>query len=215
MIRFLGVAGVVLGIAASVVPNDAGAVNVILNGGFEGGVHSNGGNPSVPNGWTSSAGFDAFPLFNQVVTAAPLVHSGNSALQIGNASNQTLASISQSFLDVAGGLYTVSFWVFVPSQAPVGANQLTVFVNSSGLTLNNYVAPYTQQSFTFVGTGGLDTLTISGFNNSTFFYVDDVSVGPAPTPLPPTWTMMLIGLAGVGFITYRRSNGGSRTIAAA
>ena len=36
MIRFLGVASVVLGIAASVVPNDAGAVNVILNGGFEG-----------------------------------------------------------------------------------------------------------------------------------------------------------------------------------
>jgi hypothetical protein len=25
------------------------------------------------------------------------------------------------------------------------------------------------------------------------------------TPLPPTWTMMLIGLAGFGFISYQRN----------
>jgi hypothetical protein len=35
------------------------------------------------------------------------------------------------------------------------------------------------------------------------------SIGPgsvATTPLPPTWTMMLIGLAGFGFINYRRKS---------
>jgi hypothetical protein len=28
--------------------------------------------------------------------------------------------------------------------------------------------------------------------------------GVSATPLPPTWTMMLIGLAGFGFAAYRR-----------
>ncbi len=28
---------------------------------------------------------------------------------------------------------------------------------------------------------------------------------PTPTPLPSTWTMILIGLAGLGFVTYRQS----------
>jgi hypothetical protein len=31
-------------------------------------------------------------------------------------------------------------------------------------------------------------------------------VTAAVTPLPPTWTMMLIGLAGFGFVTYRRKS---------
>jgi hypothetical protein len=28
----------------------------------------------------------------------------------------------------------------------------------------------------------------------------------AVTPLPPTWTMMVVGLAGLGFVAYRRKS---------
>jgi hypothetical protein len=34
--------------------------------------------------------------------------------------------------------------------------------------------------------------------------ITDISV--ATTPLPPTWTMILIGLAGFGFVAYRRKS---------
>jgi hypothetical protein len=43
------------------------------------------------------------------------------------------------------------------------------------------------------------TMTSSGFA-----LVTPVSDAPAATPLPPTWTMMLIGMAGLGFFAYRR-----------
>lgn len=36
----------------------------------------------------------------------------------------------------------------------------------------------------------------------------------ATTPLPPTWTMMLLGLAGLGFIAYRRQRPGISITAA-
>ena len=54
-----------------------------------------------------------------------------------------------------------------------------------------------------------------------FFYDssgDSVSVdalGPAATPLPTSWTMMLIGLAGFGFFAYRGSKRNVAAIAAA
>jgi hypothetical protein len=39
--------------------------------------------------------------------------------------------------------------------------------------------------------------------------------GPGPTPLPPTWTMMLIGLAGLGFVAapFGRSKSASLSVA--
>jgi hypothetical protein len=40
--------------------------------------------------------------------------------------------------------------------------------------------------------------------------VGDVST----TPLPPAWTMMLLGLAGLGFIAYRRQKQSSSLAAA-
>jgi hypothetical protein len=44
----------------------------------------------------------------------------------------------------------------------------------------------------------------SGFGVGTF------ALSPVgATPLPPTWTMMLVGLAGVGFFVYRRQQRGS------
>ena len=41
----------------------------------------------------------------------------------------------------------------------------------------------------------------------------DLVVDAAPTPLPSTWTMMLIGLAGLGFVGYRQSRKGVLTAA--
>jgi hypothetical protein len=42
--------------------------------------------------------------------------------------------------------------------------------------------------------------------DSVGYYFDGtpITLAVSATPLPPTWTMMLIGLAGFGFVVYRR-----------
>src|ERR1700730_11321536 len=37
-----------------------------------------------------------------------------------------------------------------------------------------------------------------------YFSGTPINLAVSATPLPPTWTMMLIGLAGFGFVAYRR-----------
>jgi hypothetical protein len=53
----------------------------------------------------------------------------------------------------------------------------------------------------------LDTVGL-GYVYSDLFNTNHDSIGnisASATPLPPTWTMMLIGLAGFGFMLYRRT----------
>jgi len=42
-----------------------------------------------------------------------------------------------------------------------------------------------------------------------------VTSNTAVTPLPSTWTMMLIGLAGLGFVAYRGTKRNTAALAAA
>jgi hypothetical protein len=53
--------------------------------------------------------------------------------------------------------------------------------------------------------------TMSGGEGFSFDYG---TASVSATPLPPTWTMMLIGLAGFGFVAYRRKKMGMAGIAA-
>jgi hypothetical protein len=51
---------------------------------------------------------------------------------------------------------------------------------------------------------GISFVDVTGTNFA--WVADDLSFnGAAATPLPTTWTMMFIGLAGLGFVGYRRS----------
>jgi hypothetical protein len=60
--------------------------------------------------------------------------------------------------------------------------------------------------------GGLNNIqlafneTMSGGEGFSFDYG---TASVSATPLPPTWTMMLIGLAGFGFVAYRRQRKGT------
>jgi PEP-CTERM motif len=184
----------------------ANAVELLTNGGFEGGVYTSGGNTSVPDSWISNAAFDSQPGFNHQDNAnSSDVHSGSFSLSIGNFDNQPLAQLSQSFADVNGATYTVSFW-----GKTGGANDplafLNVAVGTAGVTFNETASSFTNGTFTFVGTGS-DTLIISAQTNPSEWFVDDVSVTGAAVgavPEPSTWAMMILGFAGVGFMAYRR-----------
>jgi hypothetical protein len=191
------------------------AANLIANGGFEDGVYTSsiGGNTNtqVPVDWDSTAAFDLEPGFNHVTSSNP--HSGLSALSISNFDDQPLATLTQTFGDVAGDTYNVSFWAF-DGGANADANAfLTAAVGSQSKTFDDSVASYTEGTFTFVGTGS-DTLSIAAQTNEGEWFADDVSVTEtgAVVPEPSTWALVLIGFAGLGFAGYRASR---RAVAAA
>jgi hypothetical protein len=58
-----------------------------------------------------------------------------------------------------------------------------------------------------LGTLGLGYL-FTDFINPGLSSIGTISAssGVSATPLPPSWTLMLLGLAGVGFLTHRRKN---------
>jgi PEP-CTERM motif len=69
--------------------------------------------------------------------------------------------------------------------------------------------------------GALDPIYVIGYAYPTqngpypeWFLSSTGQISPAQTPLPPSWTMMLLGLAGLGFAGYRRMNKQSATAAA-
>jgi hypothetical protein len=200
-------AAVALLIAASMSPQ-ANAANLVLNAGFEGGVHTSGNNQSVPDNWVSNAAFDNGPSFNNVEQV--FVHTGMNGLAIGNDENfSPLATLSQTFNDVQGATYSVM--VFYQLSANGDSNAfLTVSAGGQSFTANGPNATpgfVPSTTFTFTGSGS-DTITLSAQTHAGNWYVDDVSVnGLAPSsgvPEPSTWAMMLLGFAGLG-LAFRRS----------
>jgi hypothetical protein len=69
----------------------------------------------------------------------------------------------------------------------------------------------------------IDIPTTAGPNDVQLIFDETMSSGEgfsfdynvSSTPLPSSWTMMLIGLSGLGFVAYRRTKKGSAAIAAA
>jgi PEP-CTERM motif len=197
-------------LVAAFVPPKANAANLILNGGFEGGVQSvtmNGfTNNNVPIDWTPNAVFVQFSASNGVVSNP--VHSGIAALSMAIPDTQPPPTLSQTFADVAGAIYTVTFFYegVAPPVLP-GDPTATLAVSivgilskfATGVPTNGFVT----STFMFAGSG-TDTLVFSAVTNAGVWIVDDVSVIGPGVPEPATWVMMLIGFAGLGF-AFRQS----------
>jgi hypothetical protein len=91
---------------------------------------------------------------------------------------------------------------FVPTSVEVDLGTGQTFYSLSGSSSPGVTGPK----------GLVETLVLGGFGfnitNPGGPNLEDgkFSIGPgvAATPLPATWTMMLIGLAGFGFVAYRR-----------
>ena len=203
-------------VIVAAVSSGAQATNLLANGGFEGGVYSStiGGytNNSVPDGWTSTIGYDYQPGFNHIQTGAYYVQSGSQSLSISNYDyDPYVATLTQTFSDVLGARYTASFWAFDGGANGDTNAYLDVSVGANGVTLNDTIAhPFQEFSFKFVGTGS-DTLTIAAQTNPSEWYVDTVSVSGVPES--STWAMMLLGFAGLGFVGYRQSRKGRVALA--
>ena len=157
-IALLGaVAGVGLALAGP-----ATAASFITNGGFEDGAVTQGTTNDVPTGWTANSA-DGEGFFG-VTNVTP--HSGTYDLQIGDYDNLPVEMVSQTFSDLAGGLYTATFYGLRQGNGDPNA-YLSVSAGGQTDTLVEDAAnddAYEQGTFTFVGTGS-DTLTIAARTN--------------------------------------------------
>jgi hypothetical protein len=110
------------------------------------------------------------------------------------------------------GKYTLSFFLGSSQGGAgnVGPGPKTTTVTlgdfSQSITLASNFGP-TLQSFTFTTTGGNLVFTSVPDNGNLAPYIGNIldNVQVSSVPEASTWIMMLIGFAGIGLITYRRT----------
>jgi hypothetical protein len=173
---------------------DAVAGNLVLNCGFEGGVYSStiGGhtNNGVPNNWTPNAAFDLEPGFNFVTNGNP--HTGSNDLSIGNYDAEPLAALSQPISDVAGAVYTASFWAYAGAGGDPNAF-LRISIDGTSETVFDSFNTWTQFTFFFTGNGS-DTLTIEAQTNPSEWYVDDIVITGATAGVAEPSSILLLSI---------------------
>lgn len=175
---------------ASIVAPSKAAANYLNNGSFETGDFT---------GWTSGGNFE----FTQVVTGPFYVYSaaedGNFYVTGGPVGAD--ATLSQTFSDTVGQTLNVSGWVNANGDDP---SDLVFYFDGTALfsATDPVTDGWTDLSFLVTATGS-DTFAVGFRDDPAYIALDNFSVESTATPLPSAWTMMLIGLAGLGFIGFR------------
>ena len=181
------------------------SANLLVNGGFETGDFT---------GW-SQAGNTGFTG----VDGNP--NSGNNAAFLGPVGST--GNLIQGFATVAGAFYDLTFYL---SNGGAGGNNpnvngqptdfRAVFAGSfvAGGDVSNVGSSYTQFHFLVQATGAFTFLEFVFRNDSSFFFLDDVSVElHQASGVPETASSaMLMGLALVGLFGAQRVFGGRRAV---
>ncbi len=178
----------------------AAAAEFVTNGGFETGDLT---------GWTqvgaNSHGYTQ-------VTGGGVQYAGNHAIEEGNYSTEGFGGVSQALNTVANGVYQISLFWATSNSNDVNSQALQVLwngVDQAGI-FGAAEHGYIQLLYTVTGAGH-DTLTVQGFSDHGFNYVDDISVtgaanGPGANgvPEPATWALLLSGFGLAGATLRRR-----------
>jgi Protein of unknown function (DUF642)/PEP-CTERM motif len=206
----------------------ASAAELLINGGFE-----DIGAGAVPESW---GGLTYYPDGTHVAPTGILlpgwtVQSGSVDLAWttsawGPAASGTFSmdldgwtpgTISQSFNDVAGQTYTVSYDY---SRNPANAAQdVSALVSAGGQSTivdapdgafgSEFNMTWQPGGFTFVGTGD-DTITLASLdpqNSNAGVFFDNVSVSGPAVPEPASWALMIGGFGMAGAMLRRRRAG--------
>lgn len=194
-------AGAVLALAAW----PANAAEFLTNGGFETGDFS---------GWTLTEDPSTpIPTTVQPSAFGYGAQSGNFYVYAGP-SSASPSTLSQTFFDTSGQNLAVSGWAIGDTfDSPNNLGNVAYYFDGTLLGSPDLSSGLWTQSLFNVQATGHDTFSIIFSNDNSFNGLDSFSVSSltATTPLPSSWTMMLLGLAGFGFAAYRSSRNGSAT----
>lgn len=191
-------------IAAAVATLLAGGARAdqIVNGGFETGDFT-GWTVVDPSGFTIVTATFTSPTNGLTYTP----NSGTYFAALGAENGD--GTVSQTFADVAGATYNVSFYLasdgLTPNDFAVNGPGALFIPTQTDIT----ASPYLEYFGTFTGTGS-DTITFIARDDPGFLSLDDVSVTLVAVPEPATWATMILGLGLAGVALRRR-----RTLAAA
>jgi hypothetical protein len=157
------------------------------------------------------------------LTSTPQASNGNQYLDL--VGTGSTGGISQAFSTKVGQTYTLSFeygnnpWSTSTASATVSVGSLSSPANQTASVTHNTSNTsdifWTLFTETFVANSTSTTLsflnTVGGGNGG--ILLDDISV--TATPLPSAFSMLLIGLAGLGLVAYRGRRKGVASFAAA
>jgi len=190
----------------SIAASPAFAANLITNGSFEtGGL----------NDWTlGGAPYAIYGTNVYVISGSSYgysAESGSDFALLGPVGGD--GYLSQSFADVAGRTYTLSYWVASDGGEPNDFGS-TIYSTADGSTVeqpSGYLAStdgaYDHYVYTFVGTGD-DTLTFNFRDDPGYLALDNVSVTGVPEPA--AWAFLLLGVGAIGAaLRGRRQTRGS------
>ena len=224
--RQAGAKASVLAVAAAVGANQGlagpAAASSLVNGGFElpGGdsVRNQLLSPTDIPGWTyvTAPGGGSYEIYESDNQDGLAAADGSHYVSIGHLGTVG-GSLYQDFATIIGDTYTVNYSVAEqqgddPTQvlrAILTNGAQTITKNNTGLGLSFQSG----KSITFTATSALSEITFLdatpvGGGASSNLALDAVSVtlgGVAPgVPEPATWAMMLLGVAGVGYMARRR-----------
>jgi hypothetical protein len=146
--------------------------------------------------------------YNLVLTATSGPESGSGSFTV------TTPTPSTSFDTVGNGLTAMTFTIDSMTFNLLNSTSAGVGFNNNGLGTPEIINTinYTGQNDSFVfqlSAGGFGyTFTDSANNNLSSKGTIVATLAPA-VPEPATWAMMILGFAGVGFMTYRRKQNGA------
>jgi hypothetical protein len=173
------------------VPARAG--NLLNNGGFDTGDFS---------GWTMTNPGDTYVGLASPGYPGFAPENGLYLAYFGTSGHQT--TLSQTFGDVAGTVYTLSF--YVEGGALQNGEINTFDVTMDGTTLLNLSQlnklSYDEYTYTFTGTGS-DTVAFASQNDNNYFGLDDVSVSSV-APEPASWMLLATGAVALMVCWMRR-----------
>lgn len=215
--RLLGLTAALVLVGVATSPASA-ALNLISNGSFEFGTND-AGNPGFSTIPASSATINDWLVGGSVdwINGYWQAQDGTHSIDLNGTS---IGSIQQTIATVAGQTYTLSFYVSAnPDNVSNPGSDERTFSVSAGETTTGFgytiFVPTNSRSsmnwdfrtFNFVATGESTVIsfasTIPEGNCCYGPALDNVAVSAVPEL--STWGMMLLGFAGIGFLTYRKT----------